>query len=68
MMNEIAQIISTVGFPIVMCLILLYEVEEMNESHKEETNSLKDALNNNTVVLEKILTKLDIDKKEKRNE
>lgn len=68
MINEIAQIISTVGFPIAMCLVLLHEVEEMNKSHKEETNSLKDALNNNTVVLEKILTKLDLDEKEKRNE
>lgn len=68
MLNEITQIISTVGFPIAMCLVLLYEVEEMNKLHKEETNSLKDALNNNTVVLEKILTKLDLDEKEKRNE
>lgn len=68
MINEIAQIISTVGFPIAMCLVLLYEVQEMNKLHKEETSSLKDALNNNTVVLEKILTKLDLDEKEKRNE
>ena len=68
MINEIAQIISTVGFPIAMCLVLLYEVQEMNKLHKEETSSLKDALNNNTVVLEKIFTKLDLDEKEKRNE
>lgn len=67
-MNDIAQLISTVGFPIVMCLVLLYEMQEMSKSHKEETSSLKDALNNNTIVLEKILTKLDLDKKEKRNE
>lgn len=67
-MNDIAQLISTVGFPIVMCLVLLYEMQEMSKSHKEETTSLKDALNNNTIVLEKILTKLDLDEKEKRNE
>lgn len=67
-MNDIAQLISTVGFPIVMCLVLLYEMQEMSKSHKEETSSLKDALNNNTIVLEKILTKLDLDEKEKRNE
>lgn len=67
-MNDIAQLVSTVGFPIVMCLVLLYEMQEMSKSHKEETTSLKDALNNNTIVLEKILTKLDLDEKEKRNE
>lgn len=64
MLNEIAQIISTVGFPIAMCLVLTYQLQEMNKLHKEETSSLKDALNNNTVVLEKILTKLDLDEKE----
>lgn len=68
MMNEIATVISTVGFPITMCLVLLYEIKEMTNSHKEETNALKDALNNNTIVLEKILTKLDLDEKEQKNE
>lgn len=67
-MQDIVNAISTVGFPIAMCLILSYEIKGMTESHKEETNALKDALNNNTVVLEKILTKLDLDEKEKRNE
>lgn len=57
-MQEVITAISTVGFPIVMCLVLLYEIKSMTEAHKEETNSLKDALNNNTVVLEKILTRL----------
>lgn len=63
-MQDIVNAISTVGFPIAMCIILLYEIKQMTEAHKEETNSLKDALNNNTVVLEKILTKLGEDKNE----
>ena len=63
-MQDIISAISTVGFPIVMCIILLYEIKQMTESHKEETNALKDALNNNTIVLEKILTKLNIEKGE----
>lgn len=63
-MQDIVNAISTVGFPIAMCLILLYEIKEMTESHKKETNALKDALNNNTIVLEKILTKLNIEKEE----
>ena len=61
-MQDIVNAISTVGFPIAMCLILCYEIKGMTESHKEETNALKDALNNNTIVLEKILTKLNIEK------
>ena len=62
-MQDIVNIISTVGFPITMCLVLLYEIKEMTDSHKEETSALKDALNNNTIVLEKILTKLNIDER-----
>lgn len=61
-MQDVITAISTVGFPIVVCLVLLYEIKSMTEAHKEETNSLKDALNNNTVVLEKILTRLGEDK------
>ena len=49
-MEDIVNAISTVGFPIAMCLILSYEIKGMTESHKEETNALKDALNNNTDV------------------
>lgn len=64
-MQDIVNIISTVGFPITMCLVLLYEIKEMTDSHKEETSALKDALNNNTIVLEKILTKLNIDERSK---
>lgn len=67
-MQDIVNAISTVGFPIAMCLILSYEIKGMTESHKEETNALKDALNNNTIVLEKILTKLDLDRKDQKNE
>lgn len=63
-MQDIITAISTVGFPIVMCIILLYEIKQMTDSHKQETNALKDALNNNTVVLEKILTKLNMEKKD----
>lgn len=63
-MQDVISAISTVGFPIVMCIILLYEIKQMTEAHKEETNSLKDALNNNTIALEKILTKLGEDKNE----
>ena len=66
-MQDIVNAISTVGFPIAMCLILSFEIKVMTESHKEETNALKDALNNNTIVLEKILTKLDLDEKEQKN-
>lgn len=51
----ITQAISTVGFPIAVSCALLYLLNKNNEEHKEEVNSLKDAINNNTQVLSRIL-------------
>lgn len=50
--QTIMSAISTVGFPIVMSLILLYIMYQQNEQHKEEMDNLKDALNNNTLALQ----------------
>lgn len=48
----IVNAIATVGFPIVMCLILVYIVYKMNEQHKEEMNKMNEALNNNTLAIQ----------------
>lgn len=50
-MTELVQAISTVGFPIVISVILLYELRENSKQHKEETDKLSETLQNNTVVL-----------------
>lgn len=57
--NEIITAISTVGFPCVCTLILMYIVYKMNESHKDEMNDVKEAINNNTIALTKLLDKLE---------
>lgn len=43
-MNEIVTAVSSVGFPIVMCIIIFYYMEKESESHKEEVNGLKEVL------------------------
>lgn len=58
-MSDILTAINTVGFPIVCCLILAYLVYAMNKSHKEEMNDVKEALNQNTLVIQKLSDKLD---------
>lgn len=50
--NVILQAIGSVGFPIVMCLILIYLVYKQGEDHKEEMNKLQDSLNNNTLAIQ----------------
>lgn len=59
MINELSSLISTLGFPVAMCLIMCYYINKINDAHKEETSKFADALNNNTVVLQKLCDKLD---------
>ena len=58
--NAIIQIISGVGFPIAACLICFWYVNKLTETHKEEVNKLADALNNNTLVMQKLCDKLGV--------
>lgn len=54
----LTTLIGSVGFPIVMCLIMVKVMLQMEESHKTEIDSLKESLNNNTNVLTKLETML----------
>lgn len=60
-MNEILQAIGTVGFPIVMCIILVWYLNKQNDIHREETAKMTEALNNNTIALNRIETKIGVE-------
>lgn len=59
MINDLSTLISTLGFPIGMCLIMCYYINKINDAHKKETDKFAEALNNNTLVLQKLCDKLD---------
>ena len=66
----ITTMIGSLGFPIVMCIIMIKLIFTMEESHKEEIDALKESLNNNTNVLTRLETMLNIymkDNEEKSN-
>lgn len=52
--NSIISAIGSLGFPVVMCFVLLYYLEKSEESHKAEIDALKTAINNNTLILTKL--------------
>lgn len=56
--SAIIQAISTVGFPIVMCLLFMYYIKYINDQHKDEIDKLSQSVNNNTLVMQKLLDKL----------
>ena len=58
-MDAIAQIISTLGFPIAVCVYMFYSQEKEREAHREETAKLTEALNNNTLVIQSLKDAID---------
>ena len=58
----IIQIISTVGFPIAMCVALLWYIKELSDKHKQETEKFTEALNNNTLVLQKLCDTMGVER------
>lgn len=62
--NLVLQAVSTIGFPIVACVILMWYVKDTNEKHKEETKEFTEALNKNTLVLQKLCDRMGVDNEE----
>lgn len=58
------ELISSVGFPIVCCVYLIYNQNKMNDRHTQEVDKLRQSLDNNTKVMNKILRRLKIDEDE----
>lgn len=49
--QTLSQLVSSVGFPIVACLIMWKALQDSTAAHKEEMDAMKESLNQNTVVL-----------------
>lgn len=57
-MENIVQIVTQLGFPIAMSLLLFWYVTKKDETHREEMNKMSEAVNNNTIVMQKLIDKL----------
>ena len=76
-MDAWVQVISAVGFPIFASLGLAWfvkyqldtfnqQAKELREVHKGETDKMTEALNKNTLVIQKLCDKLDCDDPDKK--
>ena len=57
--SSIVTVVSQVGFPIAMCLVMAWYVKYTNDQHKEEIDKITEALNNNTLALQKLCERMD---------
>lgn len=67
----ITQLIGSVGFPIACCIAMGYyvheetnkqrdQISEIEKRHSDEMTSITEALNNNTLALQKLTDRLDM--------
>lgn len=72
-LSTIGTLISTVGFPIVCFLLCCYymkyredvndkKFEQMTQAHLEETQKMVEAVNNNTLAIQKLTDKLEVNR------
>lgn len=57
--NNILAAVGSVGFPIVGCIACGWFVRYMLDKNAEEMKSVKEAINNNTLVIQKLVDKLE---------
>lgn len=57
--STVTQLITNLGFPIAVCCILFWYVYKIQQAHKEEIDALTQAIENNTIALTKLESKLE---------
>ena len=56
-MKDISDFISSVGFPIVVCLLMIYQQQKMSDSYIEIVESLKELINDNTKAISLLINR-----------
>ena len=56
-MKEVSDFISTVGFPIVVSLLMIYQQEKMSQSYMDIVESLKELISDNTKAISLLINK-----------
>lgn len=56
--NSLVTAIGSLGFPIVMCLLMYDRLGKQDAQHKEEMMKLTESLNNNTLAISKLTDKI----------
>lgn len=56
---NVISVVSQVGFPIAMCLVMAWYIKYTNDQHKDEISKITEALNNNTLAVQKLCERMD---------
>lgn len=56
--GDVANIIGNYGFPIVCCGAMFWYMIKKDAQHKEETENMRKAIENNTLVIQQLVDNL----------
>lgn len=59
-LSSIVSVIGSLGFPIAACVAMFYYMTKITEAHKEEVAKITEALNNNTIALTRLESKIGV--------
>lgn len=57
--SAIGNLIGSVGFPVVMCILMFNRMDKQDDLHKQEMDKVTESLNNNTVALTQLTAKFE---------
>lgn len=63
-MADIISLITNLGFPIGVCVMLMWYIKDLSAKHLTETKEFTQALNKNTIILQKLCDKLNVERDE----
>lgn len=55
---DVANMIGNYGFPIVCCSAMFWYMIKKDTQHKEESENMRKAIENNTLVIQQLVDKL----------
>ena len=59
--NDLSNFISTVGFPIVVSVAMFYQNGVLASNYQQMTKELQDKIESNTLIMQRLIDKLDHD-------
>lgn len=57
-MDSVMSIIRDFGFPVAVCCVSFWYINKITTEHKQEVNSLTDAINEMRLVFQQLIDKL----------
>jgi len=55
--STVSQVVGSLGFPIAVAIACFWYINKQEEQHKAEIDKMSEAVNNNTLVIQKLLDK-----------